>query len=72
MAERRVRDYSIPAHARQSVANEKNSTIRSTGFGSRRITFHTTMLIESILRAGEPRMNLSLPTQKDSGRLAQH
>jgi len=33
---------------------------RSTaGFGSLRRTFHTTILIDSILRAGGPRMNLS-------------
>ena len=49
----------MAAQARQSVAIKKNNTIRSTGFGSRRITFHTTMVIESILRAGEPRTNLS-------------
>jgi hypothetical protein len=38
----------------------KNSKANNNGLGSRRKTFHTTILIDSILRAGDFReMNLS-------------
>jgi len=34
------------------AASRNTIKTRSTGFGSLRISFHTTMLIDSILRAG--------------------
>jgi hypothetical protein len=45
--------------ARAMEVKIKNSTTSNNGRGSRRITCHITKLIDSILRAGEPRMNLS-------------
>jgi hypothetical protein len=46
-------------YARHTAAITKNNKSSNSGLGSLRITFHTTMLIDSILRAGSPRMNLS-------------
>jgi hypothetical protein len=45
--------------ARAMEVKIKKSTTNSSGRGSRRMTCHITKLIDSILRAGEPRMNLS-------------
>ena len=35
------------------AASRKNSTTNNSGLGSRRMIFHTMMLIDLILRAGE-------------------
>jgi hypothetical protein len=49
------------SYARATATSRKNSPSSSKGFGSLRMSFHTTMLIDLILRArgGSPRMNLS-------------
>jgi hypothetical protein len=39
-------------YARHTAAITKNNKSSNSGLGSLRITFHTTMLIDSILRAG--------------------
>ena len=41
-------------YARAVAANRSNDNNSSRGFGSLRRTFQTMMLIDSILRAGEP------------------
>ena len=40
-------------YARAIAPSRKNSTTSNAGLGSRRISFHTTILIDSILRAGK-------------------
>jgi hypothetical protein len=46
-------------YARHTAAITKNNKSSNSGLGSLRITFHTTMLIDSILRAGSLRTNPS-------------
>ena len=46
-------------YARATAVNKKMVSRSTAGLGSLRSSFHTTMLIDSILRAGSLRMNLS-------------